>query len=216
MTKRFTATAAVVRGCALLAGACLMVLASACAKHDATKDAAKDATTDSTAAAFSGSAGRGSGSSASTPMTQSQREDLHDAIRGYRLSEGTVDKVIAATQKMHALEKANPKLAAAMNQEHDDASDARSIDDLASHLDAMPPVKAVLSSVGLSARDYVLTSFTLMEAGAAYQFQKAGKLPPSSELAKDVSPGNLAYVGAHQAQLQALQKANDASSDGDE
>lgn len=211
MTKRFTATAMVVHGCALLAGASLMVLASACAKKDATTNTA----TDSTAAAFSGSAGKGS-SSASTPMTQSQREDLHDAIRGYQLSEGTVDKVIAATQKMHALEKANPKLVDAMNQEHDDASDAKSIDDIAAHLDAMPPVKAVLSSVGLSARDYVLTSFTLSEAGAAYQFQKEGKLPPNSELAKDVSPGNLAYVGGHQAQLQALQKANDASDDGND
>lgn len=211
MTKRFTATATVVRGCALLAGASLMVLASACAKKDATTNT----TTDSTAAAFSGSAGKGS-SGASTPMTQSQREDLHDAIRGYQLSEGTVDKVIAATQKMHALEKANPKLVDAMNQEHDDASDAKSIDDIAAHLDAMPPVKGVLSSVGLSARDYVLTSFTLTEAGAAYQFQKEGKLPPNSELARDVSPGNLAYVGAHQAQLQALQKANDASDDGND
>jgi hypothetical protein len=191
------------RALALLSGTALLALAAACAKKDAATDStAAAATTSSTAA------GSGTAASSSTPMTQAQKQDLHDAIRGYRLNEGTVDKVIQVTQKMRALQRSNPQLAAAMEQEHGSGGDAKSIDEVADRLDAIPPVKATLSSVGLSARDYVLTMFTLMEAGAAYQFQKAGKLPPNSELAKDVSPENLAYVGAHQAQLQALEKAN--------
>ena len=196
MTTRFTAR----RGFALVAGASLLVLAAACANKDVASD---------TAAVTSAA-------SNSSAMTQRQTQDLHEDVHDYQLSQGTVDKVIAATQKMHALEKANPQLVDAMNKEHDDASDARSIDEMASRLDAMPPVKSVLSSVGLSARDYVLTSFALMEAGAAYQLQKAGKLPPNSDLAKDVSAVNLAYVGTHQAQLQALEKANSDVNDGGE
>jgi len=203
MTTRFTAR----RGCALVAGASLLVLAAACAKKDATTD---------TAAATPASSSNTSSSSGSTPMTQGQTEALNGDLRSYQLSAGTVDKAIAATRKMQAIEKANPQLVDAMNQEHGDANDAQSIDAIASHLDAMPPVKAVLSSVGISARDYVLTTLMLGEAGAAYQMQKEGKLPPNSELAKDVSPANIAYVGAHQAQLEALAKANGASDDGDD
>lgn len=196
MTTHFTAR----RGCALVAGASLLVLAAACAKKDAASDTAVVT----------------SAASNSSSMTQRQTQDLHEDVHDYQLSQGTVDKVIAATQKMHALEKANPQLVDAMNREHGDASDAKSIDEMASRLDAMPPVKSVLSSVGLSARDYVLTSFALMEAGTAYQLQKAGKLPPNSDLAKDVSTVNLAYIGTHQAQLQALEKANSDLNDGGE
>lgn len=195
MTTRFTG--AYVR--ALVAGTSLLVLASACAKKDAATDTAAASTSNGSTAAPASSA---------TAMTQAQKQDLHDAIHDYRLTDDNVDKVIAATQKMRALEKANPKLVDAMQREHGDASDAKSVDDAAAHLDAIPPVKAILSSEGLSARDYVLTTFTLMEAGAAYQIQKAGKLPPNSELAKDVTPENLAYIGGHQAQLRALEKAS--------
>lgn len=184
---------------------------AACAKKDTNTD-----TSATTAAATTGAATTGAASTAATPMTRAQSEDYHNAVRGYRLSEGTVDKAIQAMQKMNALEKSNPQLADAMKQDHGDPNDAKSIDEMVSRLQSMPPVASVLSSVGLSARDYVLTMFTLMESTAAYQFQKAGKLPPNSELAKDVSPENLAYIGAHQAQLQALEKANGDLNDGGE
>lgn len=203
MTIRFTGA----RACALVAGTSLLVLSTACAR----KDAATDSATASTNTSTGTSAAPASSASA---MTQAQKEDLHDAIRGYQLTEDNVDKVIAATQKMHALEKSNPQLAAAMQREHG-AGDAKSVDEVASRMDAMPPVKAILSSAGISARDYVLTTFTLMEAGAAYQIQKAGKLPPNSELAKDVSPANLAYIGSHQAQLRALEKSDGSGDEGE-
>jgi len=197
MTIRFTGA----RARALVAGTSLLALSTACARKDAATDSA-------TASSGSSSAAPAASASASAnAMTQAQKEDVHDAIRGYQLTEDNVDKVIAATQKMHALEKSNPQLAAAMQRDHG-GGDAKSVDEVASRMEAMPPVKAILSSVGISARDYVLTTFTLMEAGAAYQIQKAGKLPPNSELAKDVSPANLAYIGSHQAQLRALEKAD--------
>ena len=206
MTTRFTGAHAR----AIVAGTSLLALATACARKAAASSAAASTSAGSAAPATSTST-----STSTSAMTQAQKQDLHDAIRGYQLTDGNVDKVIAATQKMHALEKANPKLVEAMQREHGDAGDAKSVDDAAAHLDAIPPVKAILSSEGVSARDYVLTTFTLMEAGAAYQIQKAGKLPPNSELAKDVSPENLAYIGAHEAQLRALEKAT-ASGEEDE
>jgi hypothetical protein len=203
MTTRFTAA----RGRMLAAGTSLLVLTIACAKKDATTDTSAAATTTSSTTAST------SAPTTSSAMTQKQQRDMHDAVHGYRLTESNVDKVISATRKMRALEKSNPQLVAAMQREHGAAGDAKSIDEAAARLDAIPPAKAILSSVGISSRDYLLTMFTLMESAAAYQFQKAGKLPPNSDLAKDVTPENLAYIGAHQAQLQTLEKANDSGGD---
>lgn len=200
------------RACAALAA---LTLTAACAKKDSTNNGGD---TGSAAASTSaaGTAPSTAPSTAASGMTQGQQQDVRNAIHDYRLSDDNVNKVIEVTQKMRALQTSNPQLAAAMEQEHGDVNDAKSIDEAAARLEAIPPVKAILSSAGLSARDYLLTTFTLMEAGAAYQFQKAGKLPPNSELAKDVSPENLAYVGSHQAQLRALEKANGGSSGDDE
>lgn len=200
------------RACAALAA---LTLTAACAKKDSTNNGGD---TGSAAASTSaaGTAPSTAPSTAASGMTQGQQQDVRNAIHDYRLSDDNVNKVIEVTQKMRALQTSNPQLAAAMEQEHGDVNDTKSIDEAASRLDAIPPVKAMLSSAGLSARDYLLTTFTVMEAGAAYQIQKAGKLPPNSELAKDVSPENLAYIGSHQAQLQTLEKANRGSSDGSE
>lgn len=207
MTTRFT----VQRGHALRAGTLLLALAAACAKKDATADTADTA---AAAAGMASAQSANSQSANSSAMTQSQTQDVQNALHDYRLTEDNVNKVIDVTQKLQALQKSNPQLVAAMKEEHGDANDAKSLDDAAARLDAMPPVHAVLSSAGLSARDYLLTTFTLMEAGAAYSLQKAGKLPPNSELAKDVSAENLAYVGTHQAQLKALEKANSNGGEG--
>lgn len=149
-------------------------------------------------------------------MTQGEKQDYEATMASYRLSDENVNKAMQATQKMRDLEKAHPELDSTMSSHGGNPSDAKTIDEMARRLDAIPPAHAILTSVGLSARDYALTTLTLMEASAAYQMQKAGKLPPQSELARDVNPANIAWVGSHQAALQAFVKASGAGSDSDE
>lgn len=192
----------IVRGSA---AALAVIATAACAKKDAGSG-------DTTAATSTASGTTAATTSSGGGMTQRQRDDVHTAIREYRLTEENVNKTIQALQKLQALQKSNPQVATAMEQEHSSPGEAKSIDEMVSRLDAIAPAKAVLSSVGLSTRDYVLTTFELMEAGAAYQFQKMGKLPANSQLARDVSPENLAYIGSHQQQMQALERATGSGS----
>lgn len=181
-----------------------LLVASAVAVACAKKDTAASA--DTAAAASAPQA------SSSTPATTGQKEDFQNAIRNYQLSDDNVNRTIEVNKRFATLKKTDPAAAAAIDRSSDGGADAKSAEEMATRLDAMPGVHAILSSAGISAKDFVMTTFTLMETGAAYQMKKAGHLPATSELAKSVNQSNLDWVAAHPAQMKALESATGSDS----
>jgi hypothetical protein len=79
-------------------------------------------------------------------------------IQKYVLTDAALAKYSAATRKLAEL----PPDAAACE---DDGDDPQSIDDAAAKLNASPAAKAALQSAGLTPREYVVFSFSLLQTG---------------------------------------------------
>jgi hypothetical protein len=86
-------------------------------------------------------------------------------------------------------------------QLRDDGDDLQSIDDAAAKLNASPAAKAAIQSAGLTPREYVVFSFSLLQTGlgAWAADQPGGKLPPGT------SKANVDFYKKHQADLKKLE-----------
>jgi hypothetical protein len=115
-------------------------------------------------------------------------------IQKYVLTDAALAKYSAATRKLAEL----PPDAAACE---DDGDDPQSIDDAAAKLNASPAAKAALQSAGLTPREYVVFTFSLLQTGlgAWAADQPGGKLPPGT------SKANVDFYKKHQADLKKLE-----------
>jgi hypothetical protein len=96
----------------------------------------------------------------------------------------------------------------------DDDSEVRSLSQAVAKIDSAPGAKAAVQSAGMTTREYVVFTFSLMQNGlAAWALeQPGGKLPPG------VSQANVDFFRAHQADMQDIGDESDdsACSDGGE
>ena len=115
-------------------------------------------------------------------------------IQKYVLTDAGLAKYTAATQKLAAL----PPDAAACEDGDDDS---QSIDGAAAKLNASPAAKAAIQSAGLTPREYVVFSFSLLHTGlgAWAADQAGGKLPPGT------SKANVDFYKKHEADLKKLE-----------
>lgn len=122
--------------------------------------------------------------------------DDEQEIQKYVLTDAGLAKYSAATKKLAEL----PPDAAACEDE-DDGDDSQSIDDAAAKLSASPAAKAAIQSAGLTPREYVVFSFSLLQngLGAWAADQPGGKLPPGT------SKANVDFYKKHQADLKKLE-----------
>lgn len=116
-------------------------------------------------------------------------------IQRYVLSEAALAKYTAATKKLATL----PRDPAACSDDGD-GSGSQSIDQMAAKLGAVPGAKAAVQAAGMSLREYVVFSMSLLQNGlAAWALdQPGGKLP------QGVSKANVDFVRKHDAQLKQL------------
>jgi hypothetical protein len=137
------------------------------------------------------------------------QDDDAQAVSAYKLTDAGLAKYSEATKRLAALPNA-------CEQEQDDGSDAKSLSELVAQIDATAGAKAAIQSVGLTSREYVLFSLSLIHnamAGWAVS-QPGGKLPPGT------SQANVDFVKQHEADIEQLAQATegrcaDESADGE-
>jgi hypothetical protein len=120
-------------------------------------------------------------------------------ISRYVLTEAGLAKYSAATQNLNKLGKsAQPGC--------DDKDDETpwSLDKAVAKADAAPAAKAAIQRAGMTTREYVVFSMSLLQTGiAAWGLeQPGGKLPPS------VSKANVDFYKAHKATIEKLSAAS--------
>ena len=127
------------------------------------------------------------------------RPDTPDMLemRNYRLSMDKVDKFAAASQSLVALSKSNPAIRTAI------PGGAKNLDEGAKLMESQSPaVAAAIQKAGMSVREYLLTSITLlttrMVVGMKKQGQKLDQLPGT------VSPENVAFVEQNYPKIEKL------------
>jgi hypothetical protein len=122
-----------------------------------------------------------------------------EAVSAYKMTEAGLAKYSEATKRLAALPNA-------CEQEEDDDSGSKSLNEMVAQIEATPGAKAAIQSVGLTSREYVLFAMALLQnamAGWALN-QPGGKLPPG------VSQANVDFVKQHEADIQQLAQATES------
>ncbi len=116
-------------------------------------------------------------------------------IQGYVLTDAGLAKYSRASKNIAALPERGAEACG------DDDGESRSLDQTAAKLDAAPGVKAAIQSAGMTTREYLVFSMSLLQNGlAAWALeQPGGKLPPG------VSKANVDFYTKHAAELNQLE-----------
>ncbi len=91
-----------------------------------------------------------------------QPDPIVTQLPGYSLNESNVDKVVKVDQKLASAVEKDPSLAKKLKT-RDQIKEGYQFDDIALHAADLPPASGVLGAVGISKRDYVLTSLAMMQ-----------------------------------------------------
>jgi hypothetical protein len=151
----------------------------------------------------------------SAPATPAQIAADQHSMATYQLTLDHVTRLTEVTRTIQSLEKSDPALKTQW-EKLSEASGPTTIDQVISRISVTPRAPEVLKTAGISAHDYVYTTFTLMYASAAYEMQKAGHPINSTKLATQVSPENVAFVAAHQKEIATLSAISSAGDSSDE
>ncbi|MEX1994769.1 MAG: hypothetical protein WD929_08905 [Steroidobacteraceae bacterium] len=115
-------------------------------------------------------------------------------VQAYVLTDAGLAKYSQATKKLAVL-------SGGPDDCEDDGGDSQSLDQMTAKLNARPGAKAAIASAGMTTREYVVFSWSLMQNGlAAWALsQPGGKLPAG------VSKANVDFYQKHEAALQQLE-----------
>lgn len=148
---------------------------------------------------------------ASTPApTASAGNELKD-ITKYRLSMDKIDKYIAA-QRNIALKAKNlsPAEKAAMEARNDngDANEDASLDDMQKKIDSEPLMKTAIQDAGLSTREFVMITMSMMQSGMAAGVLKLRPKDNQDSLirAMQASPENVKFYQDNEAEITRKEK----------
>lgn len=164
---------------------------------------AKDAPPDASSAA----------SPASSGSSNSQVNADAAALASFPLTTGNVAKVTQVMQTIKNLEKTDPALKAQWDN-YAPKDNPKSIDEAIDQINKAPRAPEILRSAGISAHDFIYTTFALMYASVGYELKKAGRPMPPGTFATRINPANIDFVATHQAAIKAISDANsDSNSD---
>ncbi|MGQ0428626.1 MAG: hypothetical protein ACT4UQ_01650 [Gammaproteobacteria bacterium] len=128
----------------------------------------------------------------------SQDRDTQE-IQRYVLTDAALAKYKVATTKLAALPPGGC----------DEDDDTPSIAAVVAKLDAMPAARAAITSAGMTTREYIVFSFSIVHnAMASWALsQPGGTLPPGT------SQANVDFIKRHAAEIESLPKASEDACD---
>jgi len=157
---------------------------------------------------------------ASAPATTASTKgdaELAD-VQSYKLSMDKIDKMLAAQRILAAKAKAmTPAEREAMEARGESASDPNaSLDDMARKIDSEPMLRDAIREAGLSSREYVLITMSMMQTGMAESVLKMRPKDNQDSLIREMkaNPDNIKFYREHQAEITAKSKAIEAEMKG--
>ena len=160
--------------------------------------------------------GAAAATSSTTAGTKGDAE-LAD-VQSYRLSMDKIDKMLAAQRILAAKAKAmTPAEREAMEARGDSDSDPNeSLDDMARKIEKEPMLRDAIREAGLSPREYVLITMSMMQTGMADGGLKMRPKDNQDSLirAMKANPDNIKFYREHEAEITAKSKAIEAEMKG--
>lgn len=152
-----------------------------------------------------------SASTAAASSTQAD-EDLSDITR-YRLSMDKIDKYIQSQKNLAAKVKSMSPAEREAFKNNDDVADANaSIDEMVAKIDKQPVMAEAIKSAGLSTREWVMVTMSMMQTGMAAAVVKMRPNDNQDSLMREmkVNPENVKWYTEHEAEITAKTKAIEA------
>jgi len=139
-------------------------------------------------------------------------------VQSYKLSMDKIDKMLAAQRNLAAKAKAmTPAEREAMQARGESASDPNaSLDDMARKIDGEPILRDAIREAGLSSREYVLITMSMMQTGMAEGVLKMRPKDNQDSLIREMkaNPDNIKFYREHEAEITAKSKAIEAEMKG--
>ena len=141
--------------------------------------------------------------------SQAQVDRDSQEISSYVLTDAGLQRYAKANVALGTLAK---KAQADCDDSDSDNNNSKSLDELVTHFNAMPGVKAALQSAGMTAREYLVFSMSIFQTGLASWglSQPGGKLPPG------VSMANVNFYRKNEAAMASIGTANESDDCNDE
>lgn len=159
------------------------------------------------------SAGTASSQSAAPAASQSGDEELKD-IASYHLTMDKIDKYIAAERNLAAKAKSmSPEERKAFEERGDqDSENDASLDDMVKKFDSEPVLKSAIQEAGLSTREFVMLTMSMMQSGMAAAVLKMRPNDNQDSLIRSMqaNPENVKFYQEHEAEITQKQKAIEA------
>jgi len=154
-----------------------------------------------------------------SPASAGTKGDAEVAdVQSYKLSMDKIDKMLAAQRILAAKAKAmTPAEREAMQARGESASDpSESLDDMARKIDSEPMLRDAIREAGLSPREYVLITMSMMQTGMADGVLKMRPKDNQDSLIREMkaNPDNIKFYREHQAEITAKSKAIEAEMKG--
>jgi hypothetical protein len=132
-------------------------------------------------------------------------------VQSYKLSMEKIDKMLAAQRILAAKAKAmTPAEREAMEARGESASyPNESLDDMARKIDSEPILRDAIREAGLSSREYVLITMSMMQTGMAGGVLKMRPKDNQDSLIREMkaNPDNIKFYREHEAEITAKSKA---------
>jgi hypothetical protein len=139
-------------------------------------------------------------------------------VQSYKLSMEKIDKMLAAQRNLAAKAKAmTPAERDAMQARGESSSDpSASLDDMARKIDGEPMLRDAIHQAGLSPREYVLITMSMMQTGMADGVLKMRPKDNQDSLIREMkaNPDNIKFYREHEAEITAKTKAIEAEMKG--
>jgi hypothetical protein len=132
-----------------------------------------------------------------TPVAQAQKLPDADAseVAAYTLTEAAFAKYVAATHNLRGIKI----------EDCDDDTGPKNITQTAARIDAVPGAKAAVQSAGLTSREYVVFTFSLMQNGIASHLMDR----PGAKLPAGTNPANVEFFRKHSAAMEQFANERD-------
>ncbi len=146
---------------------------------------------------------------AAAPQTSAQQHSAGDAtsrfFSTYRLTQGNVDKTIAAGQMVIKAAKNNPTF---LKQLSAAGEGDKTIDEVANRIETNPVTSAALKAAGINGHDFIGTIMAFTIAAGYVELGKINAQAAQQAIQQlgPVAAENVAYIGVHPDQVKAMEE----------
>jgi hypothetical protein len=132
----------------------------------------------------------GMAAAAQTPDEKASAEAEKKDVKNFVLTTDRLDKYEAAVKAIYKVQKENPAIKKQMDDE-DSQNPSITISGSIALIEKYPPIANAIKGAGLTPHDFVVMTYSLINAAAAVQMKKVGTI---KEYPDTVLPENISFV----------------------